>query len=227
MKSSLKAFLIALLVVVGVVNVQSAQTNIVQTLTFQLTAWTQGANTTNGTTTSVVASSRSIVTKDVIGWLGMATTNDFTGGQLLVLNTLGDPGSKLRIVVRVKTTVPAKDVDVSDFFAVVAHAATVNNYSFNNTNNLVGPGTYHGYWGFYLQNDDKHPALPVTFQATGYGTDVATGIKGSKGVVLGLSDQFTMANAAGTGMANGQPFVFFGSIIVGGKISAKTLEVTP
>lgn len=228
MKTISKLGAVAFLTLAGVAGVPAAQTNIVQTLTFKLTAWSQGATTTNGNIVSVQANQQSIITKDIIGWLGTATTNSFTNGQLLVINELGVPAAKTHIVVRTKTPVTktfaiTNDVDVSDFFASVTYAATVNNYSYNTTNNVVGPGIYRGYWGFYLLNDGNHPALPVTFQVTGLGVDSAVNILSKKKVLYGLADQFSITNAAGTGDVTGHPFVIAGNIV----ISGKNLEVTP
>jgi hypothetical protein len=228
MKTISKFGVIVGLIFAGVAGVQSAQTNIVQTLTFKLTAWSQGATTTNGNLVSVTASQQSIITKDVIGWIGTATTNSFTNAQLLVINELGVPAAKTHIVVRTKTPVTKKssitnDVDVSDFFASVTYAATVNQYSYNLTNHVVGPGTYRGYWGFYLLEDPAFPALPVTFQVSGFGVDSAVNLVDKKKQVLGLADQFSITNAAGIGQVNGKPFIIGGNIVISGKI----LEVTP
>jgi hypothetical protein len=228
MKTFSKLTAVALLILAGVANVRAAHTNIVQTLNFKLTAWSQGPTTTNGSIVSVQANPQSILTKDIVGWLGAATTNSFVNGQLLVINELGVPAAKTYIVVRTKTTITkttaiTNDVDVSDFFASVTYAATVNSYSYNTANNAVGPGIYRGYWGFYLLNEANHPALPVTFQVTGLGVDSAVNIVGKKKVVYGLADQFSISNAAGTGLVNGLPFIIGGNIVIIGK----TLEVAP
>ena len=228
MKTCFKLCAVSLLTLASVGSVQAAQTNLVQTLTFKLTAWSQGPTTTNGNSVTVSANQQSIVTKDIIGWLGTATTNSFVNGQLLMINEFGGASAKSHIFVRTKTPITKKtaitnDVDVSDFFASVTYAATINSYSYNNSNNVVGPGTYHGYWGFYLLNNPAYPALPVTFQVTGLGVDSAVNIVGKQKVVYGLADQFSITNAAGTGDVNGHPFVIGGNIV----ISGKNLEVTP
>jgi len=222
MKTYFKLCSLALLTIAGAAGVNAAETNLVQSLNFKLTAWSQGPTTTNGQMVSVSASKQSIVTKDVIGWLGTATTNNFTNGQLLVINQLGAPISNNRIIVRIRT--PAtNDVDVSGFFGSFTYAATVNNYSYNNTNNSVGPGTYYGYWGFYLLSDTNYPLLPATFQTTGLGVDSVNKLVGKNKSALGLYDQFSIPNAAGIGQLNGKPFIIFGSITITGK----TLEVNP
>jgi hypothetical protein len=222
MKNCFKICSLALLTIAGVADVNAAETNLVQSLNFKLTAWSQGLTATNGHIVSVSASKQAIVTKDVIGWLGTATTNNFVNGQLLVINQLGAPISNNRIVVRTMT--PAtNDVDVSGFFFTFVTTATVNNYSYNNTNNSVNPGTYYGYWGFYLLSDPNYPLLPATFQTTGLGVDAVNNLVGKKKNVLGLYDQFSITNAAGIGQLNGKPFIIFGSITITGK----TLEVHP
>jgi len=228
MKKTIQSYSIALLTLAGALSLPAATTNLVQNLSFKLTAWSQGSTVTNGNQVSVQANTRSIVTKDIIGWLGAATTNSFTNSQLLVINQLNVPNSKSVIMVRTtgkvsKTQSITNNVDVSDFFASVTYAATVNNYSYNRTNNVVNPGTYYGYWGFYLFSDTNYPALPVTFQVAGLGVDSAINVVGSKKAVLGLADQFAITNAAGTGLLNSNVFIIAGNII----ISGKTLEVHP
>jgi hypothetical protein len=115
-------------------------------------------------------------------------------------------------------------VDVSGFFASVTYAATVNNYSYNSSNNVVNSGTYYGYWGFYLLNNANYPPLPVTFQVSGLGVDSAVNVTGkNKKVVLGLADQFSITNAAGFGYVNTNAFIIGGNIA----ISGQTIEVDP
>ena len=228
MKKNLFVYSVVLLSLASVVSLPAATTNLVQNLSFKLTAWSQGPTVTNGNTVSVTANTQSIVTKDIIGWLGTATTNRFTNSQLLVVNQLNVPNSKSVIMVRTtskvsKTQSITNNVDVSDFFASVTYAATVNNYTYSKSNNVVNPGTYYGYWGFYLFSDTNYPSLPVTFQVAGLGVDSAINVVGSKKAVLGLADQFAITNAAGTGMLNSNVFIIAGNII----ISGKTLEVHP
>ena len=229
MKTRLKLYYIGILSIACAVAVQAAQTNLVQSLTFKMTAWSQGATTTNGSIVTVKANSQSIATKDIIGWLGTTTTNSFTNAQLLVINPFGVAESQSRIIVRTTTKVSktlsiTNDVDVSGFFASVTYAATVNNYSYNSSNNVVNSGTYYGYWGFYLLNNANYPPLPVTFQVSGLGVDSAVNVTGkNKKVVLGLADQFSITNAAGFGYVNTNAFIIGGNIA----ISGQTIEVDP
>jgi hypothetical protein len=223
MKSHLKLSVLTLLASASLATVQAAETNLVQTLNFKLTAWSQGPTVTNGSTVTVQANSQSIVTKDVIDWLGLATTNNFTGGQLLVVNQFNAPISKSKIIVRVKSKTATNVVDVSSFFASVTYAPTVNSYSYNLINSSVTPGNYYGYWGFYLLGSTNYPALPVTLQMSGFGTDRVTSVTGKKNTGTGLVAQFSMNNAAGTGEVQGKPFIVTGNITITGK----TVELVP
>jgi hypothetical protein len=229
MKTYLKLCSIALLTITGVSHSQGAQTNLVQSLAFKLTAWSQGATTTNGSLVTVNANSQSIVTKDVLTWLGLATTNNFATSQLLVVNQLGTPESKAHVIVRTKLNGATNNVDVSNFFgteiyvAAVNSLATVNSYSYNNSNNVVNPGKYYGYWGFYLLENPSYPALPVTFNVNGFGVDAVNNIIGKKKVVLGLADQFSTTNAVGFGHVQGRPFIVTGNV----SITGTTLEAQP
>ena len=223
MKDYLKLCSIAFLTITGVISSQGLQTNLVQNLTFKLTAWSQGATTTNGTLVTVKANSQSIVTKDVLGWLGVATTNNFASSQLVVINRLGTPETKAHVFVRTKASGTTNSVDVSAFFGTITYVATVNNYSYNNSNNAINPGNYYGYWGFYLLENPSYPALPVTFYVNGFGVDSVVNIVAKKKVVLGLADQFSTTNAVGLGQVNGQQFILTGNI----SITGTTLEPQP
>jgi hypothetical protein len=228
MNACIKLCSMALLTIASAATVQASQTNVVQSLTIKMTAWSQGPTTTNGTTVTVKANSQSIATKDILGWLGTATTNNFGSSQLLVMNQLGVPESQSRIIARTitkvsKTLSTTNNVDVSGFFGSVTYAATVNNYSYNSSSNVVNPGTYYGYWGFYLLNNANYPPLPVTFQVSGLGVDSAVDITNTKKAVLGLADNFSITNAAGIGMMGTNEFIIGGNII----ISGKTVEVDP
>ena len=218
MNTSKKLWSIAFLAITSIVGVQSAQTNLVQALNFKFTIITQGATVTNGNLVSFSAVKQSVVTKDVINWLGVATTNVFINGQLLVINELNTLISNNHIIVRTATRTTTNDVDVSDFFGSFTYASTVNNFSYNNSNNIVNPGTYYGYWGFYLRGDSNHPLLPANFEVTGLGIDAVSYITApKKKVVLGVGDLFSITNSAGTGQFNGAPFLVTGSIIISGK----------
>jgi len=214
---------IALLVITGVISSEGSQTNLVQNLAFKLTAWSQGATTTNGSLVTVMANGQSIVTKDVLGWLGVATTNNFTNAQLVVINRLGTPDTKAHVFVRMKVNGTTNNVDVSEFFGTVTYVATVNSYSYNNTNNIVNPGKYYGYWGFYLLENQSYPSLPVTFYVNGFGVDSVINIMTKKKVVLGMADQFSTTNAVGLGQVNGHQFIITGNI----SITGTTLEPQP
>lgn len=225
MKTYLKLCSFALLTLTGVISSQGAHTNVVQNLVFKLTAWTQGATTTNGSLVTVTANSQSIVTKDVLTWLGQATTNNFSSAQLLVINQLGSPISKAHVFARTIASGVTNNVDVSSFFGTLTYAPTVNSYTYNNTNHVINAGNYYGYWGFALLENYDYPALPVTFYVTGFGVDAVSNIVGKKKVVFGLADQFSVTNGVGLGQVNGNinKFMITGNI----SITGKTLETQP
>lgn len=222
-KTYLKLCSLAICTLASVSSSQAAQTNVVQNLAFKLTAWSQGAPVTNGSTVTVKANSQSIVTKDILTWLGVATTNNFAGAQLLMVNQLGVPSAKSHTIVRVKVAGVTNNVDVSAFFGVIAYVSTVNSYSYNISNNIVGVGNYYGYWGFYLLENPSCPLLPVTFHVNGFGVDSVVNVTGKNKVVLGLADQFSITNAVGVGDANGKSFLITGNV----SITGKTVETTP
>jgi len=223
MKNHLKLCSFIFLTSLSVISSQGTQTNLVQSLTFKLTAWSQGTTTTNGSIVTVKANSQSIVTKDILTWLGVATTNNFTTSQLLVINQLGVPDSKSYMVVRTKVGNVTNNVDVSAFFGIITYAPTVNSYSYSLVNNAISPGNYYGYWGFYLLENPSCPLLPVTFSLNGFGVDSVVNVIGTKKVILGQADQFSVTNGVGTGQVNGNPFVITGNV----SITGKTVETHP
>jgi hypothetical protein len=223
MKTYLKLCSFALLTIASVSSSQGTQTNLVQAMAFKLTAWSQGAPVTNGNIVTVKANSQSIVTKDILTWLGVATTNNFTSAQLLMVNQLGVPSAKSHMIVRVKIAGVTNNIDVSAFFGIITYVPTVNSYSYNLSNNVVSAGNYYGYWGFYLLENPSYPLLPVTFHVNGFGVDSVVNVTGKNKVVLGLADQFSITNAVGVGQVNGNPFIITGNV----SITGKTVETHP
>ena len=223
MKMHLKLSSLVLLTGLSLISSQGAQTNLVQNLAFKLTAWSQGKTTTNGSTVTVKANSQSIVTKDVLTWLGVATTNNFATSQLLVINRLGVPGSISRMVVRTKIGNITNNVDVSAFFGIIANAPTVNSYSYSLANNTINPGNYYGYFGVYLLENPSCPLLPVFFGLNGFGVDSVINVLSTKKVIVGQAEQFSVTNAVGIGHMNGQPFIITGNV----SITGNTLETHP
>jgi hypothetical protein len=219
MKTLMKLSFFVFLATMGVANAKAAETYLVQNLTFRFTAWYQGPTVTNGNTIIYNASTRSIVTKDVIGWLGTATGNNFSNGVLLVVTQLGVTNPATRVIVRVKTPTSTNNVDVSGFFDRTGDEVTVDNISHNTINGAVN-GTFYGYWGFALHDSSNtnYSPLPAHFRAAGFGIDSLTAIVDSSKQVIGEADQGTVANAAGTGDRNGNSFVVEGKINIIGKV---------
>lgn len=95
-----------------------ASTNAVAFINIQLSFLTQGPNETNTPATNDVTSTvvnTSVGTKDVIGWLGAATTNSFSAKAKLVrVKHFNADTNTTTIEIRDGTNAP---VDVSAFFA--------------------------------------------------------------------------------------------------------------
>jgi len=219
MKTLIKLSAGIFLATAGMDRVEAAESNLVQDLNFRFTAWYQGPTVTNGHTVIYNANSRSIVTKDVIGWLGTATGNNFSNGVLLVVTRLGVTNPETRVIVHVKTATSTNDVDVSGFFRRIGDEVTVDNVRCNTINGAVN-GTFYGYWGFALHDstNSEYSPLPAHFRAGGFGVDSVFSIVNTNKQVIGVADLGTVANAAGTGDRNGIPFIVEGSIGIIGKV---------
>ena len=198
-----KLFIAVGLALCGTAPLFGAQTNLVQTLQINLTAYTQASVTTNGTVISSTADSTKIQSSDVIQWIGAATSASFSPkAQLLFVKPLPDGDSS--IVVRDGTN----SVDVSQFFSHEVSDPRITQGKFD-TSTGVGVGREHSLQSFGV-SDSSAGTLASHFEVSGLARATFVGVV-SKGVALGSAYSF-VADVAGNGDLNGTPAIVAGTI---------------
>ncbi len=202
----------------NVARAQPVETDLVQRVTFRLTAISQGAGKTRPSGVVVSNATTSVInTRDVIGWLGTATGITFSNASLLVIRPLAD-GSVSRVVVRQTVNGSSVDADVTAFFARVSGDVSVNQATYAPDGSVNG--TFYGIQGFTLQDTPIY-TLPAHFTVSGFGITTVTTLVNRKGNKVGIADEGSVDNAAGTGDNNGSPVILEGHIDVTGQ----TVEV--
>lgn len=239
----LKSAGLAALVGTFAITVQ-AQTNLVESLGFALTANYQGTNTTNGTTIKQNVKTESIKTADVIKLLGAATSNEFSAAaQLLKVTPIieGNAGTAL-IIVRDVTSVLATKITTTTSTnrgIVTVHSVTnrvrvyttnvVNVTGFFTTSTLAGltsSATKSGVLDsesapsvktLALVSENGFPALTTTFSLQGFGVITYQKITLHDGLVVWGHDVTWTVN--GTGLSATK-----GSLVIGADPSTYSLS---
>jgi hypothetical protein len=222
MKNKLKLTLIALLAL-GIAQTRALAvgpvTNVVQTVSFLLTVFTEGEVVTNGSVVTKPVLKLKIATKDVIEALGTGTGNNFSAKAKLILVTPLD-GDESSIFVQDGTN----KVDVSELFSVDDVGSTEVQGSSENTISGAKTATDYSIIRLRLRDHDTQ-ILPAHFELSGLSTDKSAGIV-IGGIIRGKSHQITL-NLAGTGdFTDGtgtHSFIATGTVTVTGK----TLSVEP
>jgi len=228
MKKILFFAILTALAALDAVQASAKETNLVQHLFFNLTAWYQGPTVTNGSIIISNANSRTIVTKQVINWLGQATTNNFTNASLLIIKQLGVTNPATRFVVREKIKGVATNVDVTPFFSRTFGAPQVASTSLNTTNGALN-GTFYGGVGFRLQDATNYPSLKGHFDVGGFRITTFTTLQNKHHQVVGVTEQGSIPNAFGKGDitlsgTNLTPFTTEGSITINGQVQEVDLQ---
>lgn len=225
MKKILLFTVMTALAAADAVQASAKETNLVQHLSFHLTAWYQGPTVTNGSIIISNANSRTIVTKQVINWLGQATTNSFTNASLLIIKQLGVTNPLTRFVVREKINGVTTNVDVTPFFLRTFGVPQVASTSLNTTNGALN-GTFYGAVSFTLRDASNYPALKGHFAAGGFRITTFTSLQNKHHQVIGETEQGSIPNAFGKGDiilsgTNVTPFSAEGSITINGQVQER------
>ena len=204
-----------------------AQTNVVESVTFALTAYYQGQSVTNVshhlTNVTQNAASVSIATKDIIKVLGKATANDFSAAaQLLrvtpILNGVDGP---TKYIIRDASSRAANIVDVSGFFVLSSTGAAVSTST--STNNVLITDTTYSTKNVSLVDQAGHPALTAHFNLQGFVVATLSRDVFKNGVIAdGYKATWTVN---GTGDSKGVPFVIQGNSTI--SVSAPSFIVGP
>ena len=204
MKRITKLLVFIALAVLGTFPLQSAQTNLVQTLQIRLAAYSQGPATTNGNLISTTVNVGSLFTPGIIQMLGAATSNTFSPkATLLVVRPLpdGDP----MVVVRDGATT----VGVTRFFSHEVSDPRIAQDTVN-TNTGVSAGREYSYHVFALTNADSQ-VLTSHFVVSGLARATFVSLLNRQGAAIGAAYEYVAA-VSGSGDVNGTEALFQGTI---------------
>jgi hypothetical protein len=193
----------------------AAQTNAVQTINVQLTLLTQGPFKTNSPATNDISATvlrTTIATKDVIGWLGTATTNVFSANAKLVrVKHFNATANDTTIEIRDGTNV----VDVSAFFSNSYQTNGVQ-ASIYNTVTQVRTGKEFGLLHLELTNAPPYNLVPH-FNVFGSETLGYVSLTSGKSVLI--ADEIRAQTLAGGGAgADGVRGFVTGSVTIRGTV---------
>ncbi len=192
---------------------RAAQTNAVQTINLELTLLTQGSYKTNSPATNDITATvtkTTIATKDVIGWLGDATTNSFSSKAKLVRVThFNAETNQTTIEIRDGTNV----VDVSAFFSNTVSSDKVDESILNTETGLRTGKTFEN---LRLQLTNAPPYnLVAHFNV--FGAAKVSYVSVTTGKTVLVADEITANTLAGRGAGpDGTEGLIVGSLVVAG-----------
>jgi hypothetical protein len=186
----------------------SARSELVQTMSFHVTARITTQSSTNGDTRMERMKTVRITNKEILDMLGKATGTNFSGATLVCVHR------GVAYEIRRGTNVLA---DVSEFFVDEGESEDVIDQTFNST---TGKDNYHGFWLRSLTFDDQNgDRLTLSGMIEERYTAPVADSQGMQNV----SDVETL-NGTGSGTLNtpanvdgGQFALFSGTIILSGK----------
>ena len=207
-----KLLTVAALLTAGALRSEAQTTNLVQTMTLTLTAFTEGTPATNGAVVNVPIQKVKGNTRNIITALGNATSNTFsTKAKLVLITPLAGGGSS--IFVRDGTTV----VDVSSFISHEQSDDAVEGGQFN-TNNGVFKTTAYRMHRFVLEDTG---GLDLDFDLRGMATEKSSSIQ-AHGSIIGESRTLS-ANLSGEVHIDGKLAIVQGVLTIG----PASVEITP
>jgi hypothetical protein len=197
-------------------DTNAAQTNAVQFINVQLTLLTQGDYETNKPATNEISATvqkTTITTKDIISWLGTATTNTFSGNAKLVrVKHFNASTNETTIEIRDGTNAP---VDVTAFFANSTSAITIDESIVNTATGLV-TGKQFEVFHLVLTNAPNFNLVPH-FHAAGLAVINFAAVRSGNTVLI--ADEIKARNLAGSGRVDvGDPGIVTGSLTLNGTV---------
>jgi len=213
----IKTCLIAAAVIAACCSIpaRAAQTNAVQTINLQLTLLTQGPFQTNSPATNDITATvtkTTIATKDVIGWLGTATTNDFSSRAKLVrVRHFNAATNETTIEIRDGTN----SVDVSAFFSNTFSSEKVDESIYNRA---TGLRTGKQFENLHLELTNAPPHnLVAHFNV--FGSARLSYVSVASGKTVLVADEINAMALAGSGAGpGGVPGLMTGSVNINGAV---------
>ncbi len=209
MKNGMKYMVMATLIGLTSVNAWADQTNLVRTITINLSGFEQGSTTTSKNVTTQVAPAVNIGNTDIIAAIGVATGESFsTNAQLVVVTSVSDDSTTMQI------RDGANQVDVTAFFGQNYLTSPIEK-STSNSKTGKGSGSYYSLDEFFLADPGSYNPLSEHYDVSGMTTEDFTvpAIPGPRSELK--------ATVSGTGDLNGNPVVLSGTI----KVTGQTVEV--
>lgn len=211
-KSSLVAA--AFLVLASVAPLHAAQTNLVQSLRFNLSALFQGAPVTNQNVVTYSVIPRKITTTEIIQSIGTSLGSGFTAyAKLLLVRELPDGNTRVMIQDN------GQRVDVTGYVSLDKDDVRVVK-GISDVDLIVERGVEYGNWSFRLRDDGSHPDLNMHFRVRGYTQTKFRTITDSYGMLVGEAEEL-IATVAGTADLNDMEAPVRGTVAVVGR----TVEV--
>ena len=189
----------------------SALTDIVQNVTFQITAYQQGAtNDLSTNITLIKTKTLKITTKDVIALIGQAIPATFSSkARLVYVSTFNAVTNSQAFQIRDGSN----EVDVTRFFTGTGRSDSVQSTVVNNKAGIA-TGTSYGLFNLVVTN-----ISPATLTIDGFAIASHTSLN-QKGIILGVDALNTTVSGKGSD-TNGVPFIGTGTVTVNGR----TVEV--
>jgi hypothetical protein len=195
-------------------SLSAAQTNLVQSLRFNLTALFQGANVTNQNLVTYSTVPRKISNADIIPALGVSLGRTFSvNAKLLLITQLPDGDDD--VVVQDGTN----RVTVTGYFSIDRDDVRVA----KGTTDLatgVERGTEYRNWSFRLKNKDNSPDLNLHFRVRGLTQSKFRTLLSSQDAIIGEAEEW-ISSVAGTADLDEKDAVVRGTV----GASGRTLEV--
>jgi hypothetical protein len=196
--------------------VAAGHTNAVQAINLQLTFLTQGPYKTNSPATNDITATvlrTAVATKDVIAWLGTATTNNFPPHARLVrVKHFNANTNSTTIEVRFGTN----SVDVGQFFTGTTSSERIDHNIYNTVTQLSTGKAFENLH-LALTNAPGYNLIPY-FHVVGAATVSYVSVRSGKTTLA--ADEVTVPNLAGAGTGtNGVPGLVTGSITLNGTVT--------
>lgn len=199
------------LALLAAVNAPAAQTNLVQSLRFNLSALFQGANVTNQNVVTYSTLPRKISNLDIIQSLGASLGRTFTASAKLVVVT-ELPNHDARVMVQDGTN----RVSVADYISLDRDDVRVSK-GLTDLGTGVERGTEYSNWSFRLKDDGDHPDLNLHFRVRGQTQAKFRTLLNSQGANIGESEEL-IATVAGTVDLNDNDGVVRGTVSTSGRV---------
>lgn len=207
---------VASLYLLGILNIHAAQTNLVQSLRFNLSVYLQGTSVTNGSFIDYSIAPGKISTADIIQAIGTSLSKTFSPSAALETVTQLPSGADA-IVIQDGTS----RVDVSGFFIINKDSIAVAKGSLDTATGW-DRGLEYVNRSFRLKNMAAFPSLTLNFRVNGLSPTKYRSLFDDQGSVIGTAEEYVLS-VVGTAQVNGADAIAHGSVASTGR----RIEIVP